>query len=94
MPLNKAPGPDNIFTKMFVASLEPGHSWRYHKYNMVLCLTVEPEMQYLCYVVVVCHDQIRCQVSQGSRCRGSQTHESIPPDSAIDPLVTSQLGVW
>ena len=46
-----------------------------------------------CVCVVVCHDQVRRQVSQGSRCRGSYTHESIPSDSAIDPLVTSQSGV-
>ena len=39
--------------------------------------------------VVVCHDQVRLQVSQGFRCR-----ELISPDSAIDPLVTSQSGVW
>ena len=45
-------------------------------------------------VVVVCHDQVRCQVSQGFHCRDSQTHELIPPDSAKDPLMTSQLGVW
>ena len=50
-------------------------------------------------IVVVCHDQVRRKVSQGSRCqdsrcRGSYTHQLIPPDSAIDPLVTSQSGVW
>ena len=45
------------------------------------------------YVVVVCYDHIRRQVSQGSRCRGSYTHEIILPDSAIDPMVTSQSGV-
>ena len=44
--------------------------------------------------VVVCHDQVRRQVSQGLRCRDSQAHELIPPDSAIDPLVPSQSGVW
>ena len=44
-------------------------------------------------VVVVCHDQVRRQVSQGSRCRGSLMHELISPDSAIYPLVTSQSGV-
>ena len=45
-------------------------------------------------VVVVCHDQVRLQVSQGFRCRYSQTHELISPDFAIDPLVTSQPAVW
>ena len=33
-------------------------------------------------VVVVCHGQVRRQVSQGSRCRGSLMHElshRIPP---------------
>ena len=44
--------------------------------------------------VLVCHDQVRLQVSQGFRCRDSYTHELIPPDSAIDPLVTSQSDVW
>ena len=51
---------------------------------MVLCLVV----------VVVCHDQVRLQVSQDFDCRDSLTHELISPDSAIDPLVTSQSGVW
>ena len=46
------------------------------------------------YNVVVFHDQVRRQVSQGSHCRGSYTHELISPDSAIDLLVTSQSGVW
>ena len=48
-----------------------------------------------CFVVVfiVCHDHIRRRVSQGSRCRGSQMHELIPPDFAIDPLVTSPSDV-
>ena len=44
-------------------------------------------------VVVVCYGQVRRQVSQGSRCQGSLIHELISPDSAIDPLVTSQSGV-
>ena len=44
--------------------------------------------------VVVCHDQVRLQVSQGFRCRDSKTHELIPQEYAIDPLVTSQSGVW
>ena len=44
-------------------------------------------------VVVVCHAQVRRQVSQGSRCRGSLMHELISPDSAIDLLVTSQSSV-
>ena len=44
--------------------------------------------------VVVCYDQVRLQVSQGFRCRDSKTHELISPDSSIDPLVTSQSGVW
>ena len=44
-------------------------------------------------VVVVCHGQVRPQVSKGSRCRGSYTYGFIPPASAIDPLVTSQSGV-
>ena len=47
----------------------------------------------LLVVVVVCHGQVRRQVSEGSRCRGSLMHKLISPDSAIDPLVTSQLGV-
>ena len=45
-------------------------------------------------VVVVCHDQVCRQVSQGFRCRDSYRNKLIPPDSAKDPLVTSQLGVW
>ena len=44
-------------------------------------------------VVVVCHDQVRRQVSQCSRCRGSSTHELIPPDSTIDLLVKNKSGV-
>ena len=40
-----------------------------------------------------CHGQVCHQVSQDSRYRGSLMHELIPPVSAIDPLVTSQLGV-
>ena len=44
-------------------------------------------------VVVICHDQVRSQVSQGSCRRGSSTLESIPPASAIDPPVASQSGV-
>ena len=40
--------------------------------------------------VVVCHDQVRCQVIPSSCRRDSWTHESIPPDSAIDPQVTSE----
>ena len=43
--------------------------------------------------VVVCHGQVRRQVSQGSHCRGSLMHELITPGCGIDPLVTSQSGV-
>ena len=50
---------------------------------------------YFCFehVFVVCHDQVRRQGSQGSCCRGSWTDEAIPPDSAINPQVTSPSGV-
>ena len=42
---------------------------------------------------VVCQSQVRHQVSEGSRCRGSLMHELISVDSAIDHQVTSQSGV-
>ena len=51
-------------------------------------------MQMLYVGVVVCHDQVRLQVSQGFCCRDSLTHELISQDSATVPLVTSQSGVW
>ena len=55
-----------------------------------MCISDKPSVFVCC---VVFHDQVRRQVSQSSRRRGSSTHESIPPDSAIDPQVTSLLDV-
>ena len=49
-------------------------------------VTLTPKT-YGTYLVVVCHDQVRLQVSQGFRCRDSETHELISPDSAIDSVV-------
>ena len=46
-------------------------------------------MPLLVIVVVVCHDQVRCQIIQNSCRRGSRTHESIPLDSATNSQVSS-----
>ena len=62
------------------------------KKSLEVCILVNIRRFY-CSVVVVCHGHDRRQVIQASRCRGSLMHESVSPDSAIDPLVTSQSGV-
>ena len=63
----------------------------YHLYNRLASLQ---KTRGDVVVVLVCHDQLRRQVSQGFRCRDSKTYELIPPDTVIDSLVTSQLDVW
>ena len=59
-----------------------GSPWIYYRWSSICSI-----------LFVVCHDQVRRQVSQCSCCRASCTYELIPPDSAIYPLVTSPSGV-
>ena len=57
--------------------------------SSVLCVLIALVMfMFAKVVVVVCHGQVRRQVS-----RGSLMHELISTGSAIDTLVTSQSGV-
>ena len=43
--------------------------------------------------VDVCYDQVRCQIVQSSCRRDIQTHDAIPPDSAIEGYQQKELVV-